>query len=91
MSAAMLIGMADTIMNGNRPAQAIGLAGAFGAAVLISPVVGGVAALAALTVARIIGRSDEPVNAFDMVMSAHQAEKKEQQAAASKPGNDLKL
>lgn len=70
MSAAILIGMTDTIMNGHRSTQIAGLGGAFATAMLVNPAVGLIAGMAALGVARLIGRSDgQEVNAFDAVVS----------------------
>lgn len=58
MSAAILIGMTDTIMNGHRPTQFAGLGGAFAMAVMVNPAVGLAAGMVAMGVARLIGRSD---------------------------------
>lgn len=58
MSAALLIGMTDTIMNGHRPTQIAGLGGAFAAAMMVNPAIGLITGMAALGIARLVGRSD---------------------------------
>ena len=84
MSAALLIGMTDTVLNGHRPTQIAGLGGAFAAALIVNPAIGLVAGMAALGIARMIGRNDgQEINAFDAVVSAHRPEQKAVEPADS--------
>lgn len=70
MSAAMMIGMADTIINGHRGLQAAGLIGTFAtAAILASPAAAILGCLGTLAVSRLAnyGRSENE-NVYEMLI-----------------------